>query len=174
VARLPIKQEIKMQKQLLKLLPMLRRFAYSLTGSMADADDLVQSTIEKILTKGLPEDVELAKWAFRVCRNIWIDDYRARKVRSQAAENPELQEEQSVDESEHIDHKNTLAQVNTAMQTLPDDQRSILALVAVQGFSYKEVAESLDIPLGTVMSRLSRARTSLLTMMKGQQGGLIA
>ncbi|MDP5029300.1 RNA polymerase sigma factor [Paraglaciecola sp.] len=163
-----------MQQQLLKLLPMLRRFAYSLTGSMADADDLVQSTIEKILSKGLPDEVELAKWAFRVCRNIWIDEYRARKVRLVAAQDPELQEEQSMDSSAQIDQKNTLNQVNAAMQALPDDQRSILALVAVQGFSYKEVSESLDIPLGTVMSRLSRARTSLITLIKGQQGGLVA
>ncbi|MDP5134080.1 MAG: RNA polymerase sigma factor [Paraglaciecola sp.] len=163
-----------MQQQLLKLLPMLRRFAYSLTGSMADADDLVQSTIEKILSKGLPDEVELAKWAFRVCRNIWIDEYRARKVSLVAAQDPELQEEQGMDSSAQIDQKNTLNQVNAAMQALPDDQRSILALVAVQGFSYKEVSESLDIPLGTVMSRLSRARTSLITLIKGQQGGLVA
>ena len=163
-----------MQQQLLKLLPMLRRFAYSLTGSMADADDVVQTTIEKILTKGMPDDVELAKWAFKVCRHVWIDEYRARKVRQGAAENPELQEEPSVDDSVQLDQKKTLSQVNVAMQTLPDDQRSILALVAVQGFSYKEVSESLDIPLGTVMSRLSRARTSLLTMKKAQQGGQFA
>lgn len=163
-----------MKNQLTTLLPMLRRFAFSLTGSVADADDIVQITIEKILSRGMPEDVELSKWAFKVCRNVWIDEYRARKVRLAATQNPELQEEAFTDNEENIAAKETLAQVNIAMQTLPNDQRSILSLVAVQGLSYKEVAETLDVPVGTVMSRLSRARTSLLTIVKSQQGGLFA
>ncbi|MDP5031866.1 MAG: RNA polymerase sigma factor [Paraglaciecola sp.] len=163
-----------MKNQLTTLLPMLRRFAFSLTGSVADADDIVQITIEKILSRGMPEDVELSKWAFKVCRNVWIDEYRARKVRLAATQNPELQEEACTDNEENIAAKETLAQVNIAMQTLPNDQRSILSLVAVQGLSYKEVAETLDVPVGTVMSRLSRARTSLLTIVKSQQGGLFA
>ena len=163
-----------MKNQLTTLLPMLRRFAFSLTGSVSDADDIVQITIEKILSRGMPEDVELSKWAFKVCRNVWIDEYRARKVRLAATQNPELQEEACTDNEENIAAKETLAQVNIAMQTLPNDQRSILSLVAVQGLSYKEVAETLDVPVGTVMSRLSRARTSLLTIVKSQQGGLFA
>lgn len=163
-----------MKNQLTTLLPMLRRFAYSLTGSIADADDLVQTTIEKILSRGMPDDAELNKWAFRVCRNIWIDEYRALKVRSVAAQNPELHQEQTSDNDENLARQETLNQVNTAMQTLPNDQRSILSLVAVQGLSYKEVAETLELPLGTVMSRLSRARTALLKIVKSQQGGIFA
>lgn len=142
------------------LLPALRRFAYSLTGNRADADDLLQSTVERLLSRDLPEDVELAKWAFRVCRNMWIDEYRARKIRQNAAQLPEL-EEPTEDGANRIYNEITLKQVNTAMDKLPDDQRSILALVAVQGMSYKEVAETLSIPMGTVMSRLARARVAL-------------
>jgi RNA polymerase sigma factor (sigma-70 family) len=149
-----------MKKELTALMPMLRRFAYSLTGSRHDADDLLQNTIERLLTKGVPEDVELAKWAFRVCRNIWIDEYRARKIRNNAAQLPEL-EEPTVDGENAIYNEITLGEVNNAMDKLPDDQRSIIALVAVQGMSYKEVAETLSIPLGTVMSRLARARIAL-------------
>lgn len=155
-----------MHKTIENILPMLRRFAYSLTGNAADADDLVQTTLEKILTKGVPAEVDVTKWAFKVCRNVWIDEYRARKVRQNAVLKPELQEPQSMDEQQVFDSKEMLGHVNVAMNTLPDDQRAILALVAVQGMSYKEVASSMEIPVGTVMSRLSRARTALLNMMK--------
>jgi RNA polymerase sigma factor (sigma-70 family) len=153
------------------ILPMLRRFAYSLTGNAADADDLVQITLEKILKKGVPDEVDVNKWAFKVCRNVWIDEYRARKVRQNAVLKPELQEPQSVNEQQAFDSKEMLAQVNVAMNTLPDEQRAILSLVAVQGMSYKEVASSMEIPVGTVMSRLSRARCALLDMMKPDRLG---
>ncbi len=149
-----------MKKELTALMPMLRRFAYSLTGSPHDADDLLQNTIERLLSKGVPEDVELAKWAFRVCRNIWIDEYRARKIRNNAAQLPEL-EEPTVDGENVIYNEITLGEVNNAMNKLPDDQRSIIALVALQGMSYKEVSDTLSIPMGTVMSRLARARVAL-------------
>ena len=149
-----------MKQELTNLMPMIRRFAYSLTGSAPDADDLLQNTIERILSRGVPDDVELAKWAFRVCRNIWIDEYRARKIRHNAAQLPEL-EEPTVDGEDVVYQQITLREVSSAMDKLPDDQRSILALIAVQGMSYKEVAETLSIPMGTVMSRLARARVAL-------------
>ncbi|WP_231759101.1 MULTISPECIES: RNA polymerase sigma factor [Microbulbifer] len=147
--------------QLPELLPGLRRFAFSLTGSMADADDLLQSTVERLLDRRVPEDVALAKWAFRVCRNLWIDEYRARKVRQQAAEQPELSEGQIVDGERAVAGEMELERVNRAMHQLPDEQRSILSLVALQGLSYKDVAATLEIPIGTVMSRLARARAAL-------------
>jgi RNA polymerase sigma factor (sigma-70 family) len=153
------------------IIPMLRRFAYSLTGSAPDADDLVQATFEKILKKGIPENVEAVKWAFKVCRNVWIDEYRSQKVRQKATQVPELQE-QIVDlQAAPHESKERMAKVNTAMGTLPDDQRSILSLVALKGMSYKDVAIISGIPVGTVMSRLSRARTSLLAMLENQTVG---
>lgn len=155
-----------MNKTIENILPMLRRFAYSLTGNTHDADDLVQTTLEKILQKGVPAEVEVTKWAFRVCRNVWIDEYRAQKVRQNATQKPELQEPQITNEQQAFDSKEMLTHVNKAMNTLPDDQRAILSLVAVQGMSYKEVAASMEIPVGTVMSRLSRARSALLDMVK--------
>ena len=155
-----------MNKTIENILPMLRRFAYSLTGNAPDADDLVQTTLEKILKKGVPAEVEVTKWAFKVCRNVWIDEYRAQKVRQNATQKPELQEPQSINEQQAFDSKEMLTHVNKAMNTLPDEQRAILSLVAVQGMSYKEVAASMEIPVGTVMSRLSRARSALLDMVK--------
>ena len=127
-----------MNETIKTLLPMLRRFAYSLTGSKADADDVVQITIEKLLVKGIPDDVEPAKWAFKICRNVWIDEYRSRKVRQNTAQ----------------------------ADVLPEEQRAIVSLVAVQGMAYKEVAHTLDIPIGSVMSKLSRARSTLYNLIK--------
>ncbi|MBB3060510.1 RNA polymerase sigma factor [Microbulbifer rhizosphaerae] len=150
-----------MKQELTSLVPMIRRFAYSLTGSMADADDLLQSTVERVLSKKIPKDVDLNKWVFRVCRNLWIDEYRSRKVRQEAAQQPELSEGQIVDGERAIAGEMELERVNRAMDRLPNDQRSILALVALQGMSYKEVAATLEIPMGTVMSRLARARAAL-------------
>ncbi|MBU2877700.1 MULTISPECIES: RNA polymerase sigma factor [Alteromonadaceae] len=147
-----------------KIIPMLRRFAFSLTGSPADADDLVQATFEKILKKGVPEDVEILKWAFKVCRNVWIDEYRSRKVRLNATHSPELQEQVSKEQEPQHEAQALLTQVNQAMDSLPSDQRSILSLVALQGMSYKDVAATMEVPVGTVMSRLSRARMTLLNM----------
>lgn len=154
-----------MKEQLVELLPALRRFSWSLTNSRADADDLLQSTVERLLSKGVPADVELARWAFTVCRNLWVDDYRARKIRKTVELDPEMSEAGQVDGEKHIHLQMELAQVNRAMQQLPVEQHEVLSMIAVQGLSYKGVAQVLDIPLGTVMSRLARARSSLTELM---------
>lgn len=151
-----------MKSELTEVLPQLRRFAYSLTGSMDDADDLLQSTVERALNRTVPEGVELTKWLFRVCRNLWIDGYRSRKVRQEATFDPQLQEREIVDGERAMSSEVELDQVSRAMDQLPDDQRLVLSLVAVQGLSYKEAAATLEIPPGTVMSRLARARTALI------------
>lgn len=150
-----------MQQEITELLPRLRRFAYSLTGSMADADDLLQNTVERLLARGIPDDADSTKWAFRVCRNVWIDECRARKVRREAAENPELTDGQVVNGEHQTTREIEWNRVDAAMARLPEDQRQIISLVALQGMPYKIVAEILDVPKGTVMSRLARARAAL-------------
>ena len=156
-----------MKEQLKELLPSLRRFCCSLTDSVHDADDLLQATVERLLVKGVPDDVVLAKWAFRVCRNIWIDEYRARRTRQEAVQNPELQEG-SFDGEKRVHAGLALDEVNRALQQLPDDQRLVLSLVSIQGLSYREAADALDVPTGTVMSRLARARIRLLEILEPQ------
>jgi RNA polymerase sigma factor (sigma-70 family) len=166
------KKGAKMIDELEALVPTIRRFAFSLTGSMHDADDLLQNTIERILTKGVPEDVHLTKWAFRICRNLWIDEHRSRKVRQDATQKPELQQNQITDGEQTMTNQVTIEQVNKAMANLPDEQRSIISLVAVEGLTYREVAETLGIPIGTVMSRLSRARITLSDWFHSNQQGV--
>ncbi|MBJ6137000.1 RNA polymerase sigma factor [Marinobacter litoralis] len=150
-----------MRQEITELLPSLRRFSYSLTGSAADADDLLQNTVERLLSRPRPEDADITPWAFRVCRNVWIDECRARKVRRDAAEHPELSDGQIFDGDKQVANEMEVNRVDQAMSRLPEDQRQIISLVAIQGLSYQAVAEILSVPKGTVMSRLARARGAL-------------
>lgn len=146
---------------MLETLPHLRRFASSLTGNRHDADDLLQSTVERVLTREVPEDADLPKWMFRVLRNLWIDEIRQRDVRAKAAERPELRDEQIVAGEAVVLGELTLREVERAMAELPAEQREVISLVSVEGFTYQEAADVLNVPIGTVMSRLARARAGL-------------
>ncbi len=149
------------QDELVEILPNIRRFAYSLTSNMADADDLLQSTVERVLERGLPEDVPLLPWCIRICRNLWIDEVRSRKVRSEAATEPAVIGERILMGEQQVLGEISLGEVQDALRAMTEDQRAVLELVAIEGFSYKEAAEVLDVPVGTVMSRLARARSTL-------------
>jgi len=158
-----------MKTELLPLLPALRRFSWTLTQSVHDADDLLQATVERLLKKGVPEGVELARWAFTVCRNLWIDEYRARKIRQTTDASPDFFEAGQVDGERDIHAKLQLRTVMQAIRTLSDDQQLVITMVAVQGLSYQQAAEELQVPVGTVMSRLSRARTRLASILHDHQ-----
>lgn len=139
----------------------LRRFCLSLTGSQADADDLLQNTVERLLEKGMPDDANPTKWAYRVCKNLWIDELRSREVRQRTPDlvDEELESAPSAEEAA-VGHWQMSA-VARALEQLSVDQRLALTLVAVEGKSYAEAAEILDVPMGTIMSRISRARKQL-------------
>lgn len=149
------------QDELVEILPNLRRFAYSLTNNMADADDLLQSTVERALERGLPDDAAVLPWCLRVCRNLWIDEVRSQKVRSDARSEPAVVGEQVLMGEQQVLGEISLGEVQDAMRTMTEEQRAVLELVAIEGFSYKEAAKVLDVPVGTVMSRLARARSNL-------------
>ncbi len=158
-----------MQQDLIDQLPAVRRYAYSLTGSMADADDLLQSTVERVLKKPPPEGVALSAWLFRVCRNLWVDEYRARQTREKHAHDPVVHAE-GVEPEGALDAHLALDEVDEAMSKLSDDQRELIGLVAVEGLSYKEIAATLSIPMGTVMSRIARARSALHSYLHAGNG----
>lgn len=146
---------------MLEALPRLRRFARSLSGNAADADDLMQATAERVLERGVPADVNVLKWMFTVCKNLYIDQLRAQAVRSRAAENPELTEQPTVSGEDIAIGELSLREVDQAMAKLSEQQRAVITLIAVEGLSYKDAARVLDVPIGTVMSRLARARATL-------------
>lgn len=150
-----------LRQDIVEALPRLRRFAYSLTGARHDADDLLQATVERLLERGVPKDASVQRWAFRVCKNIWIDEIRSRQVRKNAAASGKVGGETVVDGERIVMDRMTFTQVNEAMARLPDEQRAALSLVALEGFSYAEAAEALGAPIGTIMSRIARARRAL-------------
>ena len=147
--------------ELVAQIPQIRRFAMALSRRPADADDLVQATVERVLSRPVPEDVELGKWMVRICRNLWIDEIRSRKVRSAAA--PDLAAADNLTASAEATAigRMQMQKAQVGIDNLPADQREVLALVAIGGMAYREAAELLSVPVGTVMSRLSRARAAL-------------
>lgn len=145
----------------------LRRFALSITGSPDDADDIVQSTIERVLSKGLPAEAP-KPWMIKVCRNIWIDELRKRRIRNheEFTDGREEREEGSSVESDFASEQR-LEAISAAMDRLSTEHRVVLSMVVVEGMSYAEIAEALDTPIGTVMSRVARARSNLKKFMTG-------
>ncbi|MDX2307337.1 MAG: RNA polymerase sigma factor [Hyphomicrobium sp.] len=150
--------------ELVSLLPRLRRFAHALSGSRDEAEDIVQSAVEKAL--GRLDQFELGtrldSWMFQIVRTTWIDRHRRASRRPQAAGDGEI-DNVSFDARIHeqAEARMSLEIIRTEMTKLPEEQREILALVTVDGMSYQEAASSLGIPIGTVMSRLARARRKL-------------
>ena len=147
-------------ERLVALLPRLRRFARSLSRNQHDADDLVQVAVEKALRnlEQFRAGANLASWMFGIMKNAWIDDRRARGRRAEVALPEDSGEHPAVTPA---DTDVGLWSVSEAMSKLPEDQRLAIALVLVEGMSYKEAAAVLEIPIGTLTSRLARGRTAL-------------
>lgn len=150
---------------ILENLTSLRRFAYSLTNNVSDADDLVQIVVEKLLKKPIPDTIKPLPWIFRVCKNTWIDEIRSREVRK-PDENVEVEHITSSGSDNEIEQELQKRDLKAAMSALPNSHREVISLIIVSGFSYAETADSLDIPIGTVMSRVARAREKLASKLR--------
>ena len=156
------------REQIAELLPRLRRFGRALARTREDADDLVQIAIEKALvrTDQWTPGTRLDSWMFRIMQNAWIDEVRSRQRHGETF----VAEE----EAEHVGVSTADAQIDAiavrkAVAQLSDEHRAVVALVLVEGLSYQEAAEVLRIPVGTVTSRLARARESLQDMLEVKQ-----
>jgi RNA polymerase sigma-70 factor (ECF subfamily) len=158
-----------LRTELVELLPRLRRFARALARNAHDADDLVQTAIERALAHAgqLRADAPLAGWMFGILRHAWIDEQRARGRRGRLFASGEPAEE--VADSAQGAPVEALA-VQDAVARLPEEQRLAVALVLVEGLSYKEAAHIMEVPIGTLTSRLARARDALQAML-GDGGG---
>jgi RNA polymerase sigma-70 factor, ECF subfamily len=146
------------------LLPRLRRFARTITRNYDDADDLVQISVERALRRyeQWRPDSRFEGWMFGIMRNAWIDEVRARQRRHRVLA-PE-------EEGQHVggdagEGQVEILSVQAAMAALPEEQRMAVALVLIEGLSYKEAAEALDIPIGTLTSRLARGREALQALL---------
>ncbi|MES1199921.1 MAG: RNA polymerase sigma factor [Pseudomonadota bacterium] len=153
------------------LLPRLRRFARSLIGQAADADDLVQITVERALTRlgQFEQGTKLDAWLFTIMRNAWIDEARTRSRRGKVFAPAELGEGVGDDGEDKMYARLEANAVWAAMRQLPDEQREAVALVCVEGVGYRDAAETLGIPIGTLTSRLARGREALQAIMAGSR-----
>lgn len=141
----------------------LRRYARALTGDRAAADDLVQDTLERALSRFhlWRQGSDLRAWLFTIMHNVYVNQIRSRMRHQHEA----LDEPAADAVRAHEPDWAELRDIDDALAKLPDDQRAVVLLVGLEQFTYEEAARVLDIPIGTVMSRLSRGRERLRLML---------
>ena len=154
-----------LQRDLPGLLPRLWRFALRLTRNLADAEDLLQRCCVRALERRQQyrPGSALPSWLFAIMHSVWLNELRALQRRREASLDGEAAYTLDEVPAPCGDPEQSLLyrQVVAAVEQLPEAQRVVMLLVAVEGLSYREAAEVLDVPIGTVMSRLSRARLSV-------------
>ena len=151
-------------EQIVTLLPRLRRFARNLTRNPHDADDIVQIAVERALMRldQWRSDARLDSWMFKIVRNAWIDELRSRGRHGKVLLPEEAGENVGTDS---MARETDLLAVESAMARLPQEQREAVSLVLVEGLPYREAADVLDVPIGTLTSRLARGREALQAML---------
>jgi RNA polymerase sigma-70 factor, ECF subfamily len=162
-----------LRQDVIAILPRLRRFCMALAKGQDAGDDLCQATIERALSR---EDqfipgTRLDSWMYRIAQNIHIDQIRRVKTRGVESDIDDAFSLSGDDGVQIVEGRSELAKAQAAMAALPDDQRVLLALVVFDGKSYREASEMLDIPMGTVMSRIARARRSIDIFVNGAAHG---
>jgi RNA polymerase sigma-70 factor (ECF subfamily) len=161
----------RMGRDLVVLLPRLRRFASGLAGSVQEGDDIVQAACLRALERyrQWQPGTQLDRWMFRIARNIWLDRRKSawsQKVRS----DPELLSAVADRSFEReLEARDELARARAAIAALPASQREALLLVSVEGLTYEAAADLLGIPLGTVMSRVARGRVAVARFVRGER-----
>jgi RNA polymerase sigma-70 factor (ECF subfamily) len=142
-------------------LPALRRYATGLTGRAAEADDLVQDCIERALRRqdGLQQREKMGAWLRSILHNVFVDELRRRRNRGVSVDVRDLEDDLVL--SAPPEDRAGMQDVLRATMALSVEHRQILLLVGVEGLSYRDVADELGVPMGTVMSRLARARERL-------------
>ncbi|MEW6340689.1 MAG: RNA polymerase sigma factor [Paraburkholderia sp.] len=158
--------------ELPQMLPRLWAFALRISGDRHDAEDLVQRACVRALERAhqLQPGTSPLSWMFSIVHSAWINEVRARNVRSRSGMDWDDAFLETVpDPNTRTPEQNVMdGQIVSAVQRLPEAQRAVMLLVGVEGLSYSEAAEVLNVPIGTVMSRLSRARQAIGALFSGQ------
>lgn len=151
---------------LLACVPRLRRYARALVGDRADADDLVQDTVERGWSglQGWQRGTDMRAWLFSIMHNLRVDQSRRGALRTEPLDH----ETPLPDMPERVSAGLEMRDLDAALRLLPEEQRAILLMVGLEELRYEDVAQALGIPVGTVMSRLSRAREKLRALMEGR------
>jgi RNA polymerase sigma-70 factor (ECF subfamily) len=151
--------------QLIACIPRLRRYARALVGERGGVDDLVQDTVERGWSRigEWRRDGEMRAWLFSIMHNLYVDSLRARRLQTTTLD-------EKTPHPAQPDHTDRLEvrDMDSALALLPVEQREIVLLVGLEGMTYDQVAGALGLPLGTVMSRLSRGREKLRIAMEGR------
>ena len=160
----------RMGRDLVALLPRLRRFASGLTGSVQDGDDIVQAACLRALERHHQWEpgTRLDSWMFRIIRNLWLDRGKSAWNRLVRSDPDALAEIADLSASREIEARDELSHARAAIAALPEAQREVLLLVTVEGLTYEATADVLGVPLGTVMSRLARARVAVARRVRGE------
>ena len=165
-----MEEQSELRSEIVALIPRLRRFALGLTGSQSDADDLVQTALEKALTRldQFRPGTRLDSWLFRIVQTSWIDDRRRAFRREETMDAEMMDRQPGMTTPGEGDSRIGLRDIDRALTGLSDDQRVLAVLVLVEGYSYQEAADMQNVPIGTVMSRLARARKALAADLSGE------
>lgn len=155
--------------EMIGCLPRLRRFALALTGEPESADDLVQETCLRALSRvdQFQQGTRLDSWMFKIAQNAWLDRMRSKTARGQHLNIDEAPVLQDAVGQNRIESHIEIREVSRAIGQLPQELQMLVMLVCVDGRSYRETSDMLSMPIGTVMSRLARARRLLHEMMHG-------
>ncbi|HCN63212.1 MAG TPA: RNA polymerase subunit sigma-24 [Pseudomonas sp.] len=155
-----------LDEQLRELMPSLRRFALSLTRHASNADDLVQNCLERALGSVASKrpDGDLRAWLFTILYRQFVDNHRRTRRYARM-----LEFFTGRDDAQPSTERTVIAQTTLqAFDQLSTEQRALLLWISVEGLSYQQVADILEVPIGTVMSRLSRARQALRALSEGE------
>lgn len=154
---------------LLAELPRLRRYARALVGERAAADDLVQDTLERAWSRAAQwrADGELRPWLFGIMHNLRVDQLRRPGLPTRPLEDEDFDLPVRATQADALE----VGDLDAALARLPEEQRAVLLLVALEDMRYEQIAATLGIPLGTVMSRLARGRERLRAIMDGRHPG---
>jgi RNA polymerase sigma factor (sigma-70 family) len=158
---------MRFEEELVELLPRLRRFARGLARNVSDADDLCQAAIERALKsrEQWQHGTRLDSWMYRITRNLWIDERRAAGRRGVHAPIDEAVLQVAGEGAAEVEAGAVRGDVDGALSRLPGEQREVVMLILVEGYAYREAAEILEVPIGTVTSRLARGRETLMHLL---------
>ena len=148
-------------------IPRLRRYARAMLGDRAAADDLVQDTLERAWSRLFQwrPGSDMRAWLFGIMHNLRVDQLRRPRLATQSIDEDDFDVPTRPTQTDELE----LRDIESALNHLPDEQREVLLLVALEEMSYADIAATLGIPIGTVMSRLSRGRERLRLIMNGEQ-----
>lgn len=160
---------------LIELLPRLRRYAISLSRVADVADELVQGACERALRTSAPleDEMRFDAWMFRILRNLWYDRLRRLRTRGEEIDITVRDDLVVVEGERHAERRLLLRRALTAIDGLPEEQRELMLLVCVEQLSYRDAAQVLDLPVGTIMSRLARARRRVAQELGIESGSVL-